>query len=284
MSSFAAALDVDHPGFAAARASADDILDRTGVSQLDLAIVLGSGWAQLADEHNLGETVAVLPAGELDGAPPAGVIAGHKGTLTIIRTPNNQHILLIGARTHLYEGHGPVACAHWVRTAAALGCKRLILTNGCGGLDPKIAPGTPVLISDHLNLTGTSPLVGATFVDLSDVYSARLRAVAHEHIPDLTEGVYAQFPGPHYETPAEVRMAGIMGASLVGMSTSLEAIAAAHMGMETLGISLVTNLAAGVSATPLSHEEVMAAGAEAAPRLVKLLQTLSTAILAEAQA
>lgn len=284
MSSFTDALALNHPGFNAAAASAQHITERTGCAHIDLAIVLGSGWAQLADDHQLGETLAVLPANEIEGAPPAGSIAGHKGTLTIIRTPRGRNVLLIGARTHLYEGHGAVACAHWVRTAAALGCARLILTNGCGGLDPSIGPGTPVLISDHLNLTGASPLVGPTFVDLSDVYSARLRELAREQVPGLTEGVYAQFPGPHYETPAEVRMAGTMGASLVGMSTALEAIAAAHLGMQTLGVSLVTNLAAGVSATPLSHEEVMAAGAEAAPRLVALLRTLSTAILAEADA
>lgn len=282
MSSFSAALALNHPGFAAAADSAADIRARTGCEQIDLAIVLGSGWAQLAEDHRLGDTVAVLKATELAGAPPAGSIAGHKGTLTLIRTAVDRHVLLIGARTHLYEGHGAVACAHWVRTAAALGCARLILTNGCGGLDPALGPGTPVLIRDHLNLTGTSPLVGPTFVDLSDVYSARLRKLARQQVPELTEGVYAQFPGPHYESPAEVRMAGIMGASLVGMSTALEAIAAAHLGMQTLGVSLVTNLAAGVSPTPLSHEEVMAAGAAAAPRLVELLRSLSTAILAEA--
>lgn len=283
MSSFSAASALNHPGFSAAATSAKDISARTGCAHVDLAIVLGSGWAQLADDHQLGETVAVLPAGEIEGAPPAGNIAGHKGSLTLIRTAEGKHILLIGARTHLYEGHGAVACAHWVRTAAALHCQRLILTNGCGGLDLAISPGTPVLISDHLNLTGTSPLVGPTFVDLSDVYSKQLRQLAQQHAPELTEGVYAQFPGPHYETPAEVKMAGIMGASLVGMSTSLEAIAAAHVGMQTLGISLVTNLAAGVSPTPLSHEEVMAAGAAAAPKLVALLRRLSAAILAQAQ-
>src|SRR5690606_11794675 len=130
---------------------------------------------------------------------------------------------------------------------------------GCGGLNRNWSPGTPVLISDHLNLTATSPIEGANFVDLTDLYSPRLRAMCKEVDGSLDEGVYAQFPGPHYETPAEVRMAGVLGADLVGMSTTLEAIAARQAGMEVLGISLVTNLAAGISGEPLNHEEVLAA-------------------------
>jgi len=174
-------------------------------------------------------------------------------------------------RTHFYEGHGPRAVAHGVRTAAAAGCRTIVLTNGCGGLDPAIPAGSPVLISDHLNLTGASPLEGATFVDMTDLYSARLRGLARTIDPDLPEGVYAQFRGPQYETPAEVRMAGVLGADLVGMSTALEAVAARHVGMEVLGFSLVTNLAAGVSDQPLSHEEVLAAGRDAADRCSRLL-------------
>jgi purine-nucleoside phosphorylase len=139
-----------------------------------------------------------------------------------------------------------------------------VLTNGCGGLDPSWLPGTPVLINDHINLTGTSPLEGPTFVDLTDLYSARLRTLCRQVAPDLPEGVYVQFRGPQYETPAEVRMAGILGGHLVGMSTALEAVAARHAGLEVLGISLVTNLAAGVSAQPLDHAEVVAAGRAAA--------------------
>jgi purine-nucleoside phosphorylase len=149
-----------------------------------------------------------------------------------------------------------------------------VLTNGCGGLNPAWAPGTPVLIKDHINLTGTSPLVGANFVDLTDLYSPRLRAVARELDPSLDEGVYVQFPGPHYETPAEVRMAGIIGGDLVGMSTTLEAIAAREAGMEVLGISLVTNAAAGISDQPLNHEEVLEAGRAAASRMGDLLSRL----------
>jgi purine-nucleoside phosphorylase len=160
---------------------------------------------------------------------------------------------------------------HGVRTAAAAGATTVVLTNGCGGLNLAWGPGTPVLVSDHINLTATSPLEGATFVDLTDLYSSRLRAVAREVDPTLDEGVYVQFRGPHYETPAEVQMAGRLGGDLVGMSTSLEAIAARHAGLEVLGISLVTNLAAGISPVPLNHAEVLEAGVAAGPRISALL-------------
>ena len=146
-----------------------------------------------------------------------------------------------------------------------------MLTNGCGGLRPEWQPGTPVLIRDHLNLTAHSPIEGATFVDLTDLYSPRLRALARVVDPALPEGVFAQFRGPHYETPAEVRMARIIGADLVGMSTTLEAIAARQAGLEVLGISLVTNAAAGISDVPLSHQEVIEAGRAAADRCGRLL-------------
>jgi purine-nucleoside phosphorylase len=146
----------------------------------------------------------------------------------------------------------------------------VILTNACGGLRPGLAVGDPVLIRDHLNLTWRTPLVGPTFIDLSDLYSVRLRALVRAVDPSITEGVYAMFPGPQYETPAEVRMAGILGADLVGMSTVLEAIAAHAAGCEVLGLSLVTNLAAGLG-DPLDHEEVLAAGLAAAQRMGSLL-------------
>jgi purine-nucleoside phosphorylase len=160
---------------------------------------------------------------------------------------------------------------HGVRTAAAAGCRVVVLTNGCGGLNPSWTPGTPVLISDHINLTSASPLRGATFIDLTDLYSSRLRALCRDIEPGLAEGVYAQFRGPQYETPAEVRMAGVIGADLVGMSTALEAIAAREAGLEILGLSLVTNLAAGMTGEPLNHEEVLEAGKAAAERMGRLL-------------
>lgn len=251
-----------------AREAAAALAERTGVERHDVALVLGSGWGGAADL--LGEEVASVPSHELPGFS-APAVPGHTATTRSIRLPSGAHALVLGSRTHLYEGLGVRRVVHGVRTAAAAGARTVVLTNGCGGLDPSWRPGTPVLIRDHLNLTATSPLEGATFVDLTDLYSTRLRAVAREVDPGLPEGVYAQFRGPHYETPAEVAMAGRLGADLVGMSTTLEAIAARHVGLEVLGISLVTNLAAGVGDEPLSHEEVIEAGRAAGPRISRLL-------------
>jgi purine-nucleoside phosphorylase len=240
--------------------------ERTGVETHDVAVVLGSGWLPAADA--LGETVAELSTTELPGfAPPA--VPGHAGKIRSVRAGDRSVLVFLG-RTHLYEGLGVRPVVHGVRTSAAAGCRVVVLTNGCGGLDASWQPGTPVLISDHLNLTGKSPLEGATFIDLTDLYSARLRALCREVEPDLDEGVYAQFPGPHYETPAEVRMVRAMGGDLVGMSTGLEAIAAREAGVEVLGISLVTNLAAGLG-EPLHHEEVLEAGRASAARMGELL-------------
>jgi purine-nucleoside phosphorylase len=181
------------------------------------------------------------------------------------------NLLVFLGRTHYYEGFGVASVVHGVRTAAAAGCRAIVLTNGCGGLKESWTPGTPVLIADHINLTGTSPIVGANFVDLTDLYSPRLRALCQQIEPDLDEGVYVQFPGPHYETPAEIGMVRAIGGHLVGMSTTLEAIAAREAGMEILGISLVTNLAAGMSGEPLNHAEVLEAGNAAAARMGGLL-------------
>jgi purine-nucleoside phosphorylase len=252
-----------------ARRAADRLAELTGVARHDVALVLGSGWGPTADL--LGETVAEVPAAEVPGFHASG-IAGHSGSIRSIAIgASGKRALVLGARTHFYEGRGVRAVAHGVRVAAAAGCSCVVLTNGCGGLDPAWSPGTPVLISDHINLTGASPLEGATFVDLTDLYSPRLRALCRDVDPSLPEGVYVQFRGPHYETPAEVRMAGILGGHLVGMSTALEAIAAREAGLEVLGISLVTNAAAGISPEPLSHEEVLAAGRAAADRVGAML-------------
>jgi purine-nucleoside phosphorylase len=271
-------LDVTRPGVlddpvtdprAVAAAAAARIAELTGTRQHDVALVLGSGWASASDL--LGETLATFTSTELPGFS-APAVAGHSGTVRSVRIGDgDRRALVFGTRTHLYEGRGVRAVVHGVRTAAAAGCRVIVLTNGCGGLDPSWAPGTPVLISDHINLTGSSPLEGATFVDLTDLYSARLRALVRQAEPGLAEGVYVQFRGPQYETPAEVRMAGILGGRLVGMSTALEAIAAREAGLEVLGISLVTNLAAGISATPLSHAEVIEAGKAAAQRVGAML-------------
>jgi purine-nucleoside phosphorylase len=147
----------------------------------------------------------------------------------------------------------------------------MILTNGAGGIKETWKPGSPVLISDHINLTADSPLEGATFIDLTDLYSKRLRELARTVDSDLDEGVYCQFRGPHYETPAEVQMAKNIGGHIVGMSTALEAIAAREAGMEILGLSLITNLAAGIQKEPLSHAEVLQAGKDAEARISELL-------------
>ncbi|WP_369046961.1 purine-nucleoside phosphorylase [Sinomonas sp. P10A9] len=265
---------MDSP-FELAHAAADHIARATGVQQHHIALVLGSGWGGAADL--VGETTATLEASEIPGFS-APAVEGHVATIRSALTPDGKRALVLGARTHYYEGKGVRAVAHGVRTAAAAGCRVVVLTNGCGGLNADWAPGTPVLISDHINLTAASPLEGATFVDLTDLYSARLRAVARSVDPSLAEGVYAQFTGPHYETPAEVQYAKRIGADLVGMSTALEAIAARHAGLEVFGISLVTNLAAGIGTEPLSHEEVLEAGRAAGPRISRLLADVIAAI------
>jgi purine-nucleoside phosphorylase len=250
----------------AAAAAAEALAARTGVDKHDIAIVLGSGWVPAVDA--LGPADADFPVTDLPGfLPPA--VEGHAGRIRSLAVAG-RHVLAFLGRTHLYEGRGVEPVVHAVRVAAAAGCRVVILTNACGGLRPGLAVGDPVLIRDHLNLTARTPLVGPRFVDLSDVYSARLRALVKEVAPDIAEGVYAQFPGPQYETPAEVRMAGILGADLVGMSTVLEAIAAHAEGCEILGISLVTNLAAGLGA-PLDHEEVLEVGRASATRMGQLL-------------
>jgi purine-nucleoside phosphorylase len=254
--------------FAVAADAAADIARLTGVERHDIALTLGSGWGKAAEL--IGEEVASFPATEVAGfSKPA--LEGHVGTLRSVRTPKGRHVLVIGARTHFYEGHGVRRVVHSVRTAAAAGARTMVLTNGAGGIRHTWKPGQPVLISDHLNLTAASPLEGATFIDLTDLYSMRLRDLARTIDPTLDEGVYCQFRGPQYETPAEVQMAKVLGGHIVGMSTALEAIAARQAGMEILGFSLITNMAAGIQTTPLSHQEVIEAGREAEPVISSLL-------------
>jgi len=260
-------VDADSTPAELARTAAEHVAEVTGVPQHDVALVLGSGWLPAA--HALGKADAEVPLADLPGFT-APAVAGHGGTLRSVRVGNRRVLVLLG-RTHLYEGRGVAAVVHGVRTAAAAGCGTVVLTNGCGGLNPDWAPGTAVLIRDHVNLTGRSPLEGATFVDLTDLYSAGLRDLCRTVDPALPEGVYVQFPGPHYETPAEIAMVRAIGGDLVGMSTTLEAIAARQAGMAVLGLSLVTNLAAGISGAPLDHTEVLAAGREAAGRMGALL-------------
>lgn len=247
--------------------AAELIAEGTGVPEHDVAIVLGSGWAPAVAA--LGAPTAVLPMAELPGfTPPTAV--GHTGQVLSVTVGKHQ-VLVLAGRIHAYEGHDLVHVVHPVRAACAAGARVVVLTNAAGGLREEFEVGQPVLISDHLNLTARSPLVGPQFVDLVDAYSPRLRALARDADPALVEGVYAGLPGPHYETPAEIRMLRVLGADLVGMSTVHETIAARAAGAEVLAVSLVTNLAAGITGEPLSHAEVLAAGAASATRMGSLL-------------
>jgi purine-nucleoside phosphorylase len=258
--------DTSPDPYALARQAADRLRELTGLERHDVALVMGSGWVPAADM--LGETAKEIPVTELPGFHAAAV-EGHAGTLRSVRVGEDRNALVFLGRTHLYEGRGVASVVHGVRTAVAAGTSVVVLTNGCGGLT--YSPGQPVLISDHINLTATSPIVGARFVDLTDLYSSRLRDLCREVDPSLEEGVYVQLPGPHYETPAEIGMVRTLGGDLVGMSTTLEAIAAREAGAEVLGLSLVTNFAAGMTGEPLNHEEVLEAGRAAATRMGSLL-------------
>jgi len=267
--------DPETDPFDVARDAASQIAEKTSVDRHDIALTLGSGWGKAADL--IGETTTTIAATEIVGfGKPA--LEGHVGTIRSVLLPRGKRALVIGARTHYYEGHGVRRVVHSVRTAAATGATTMVLTNGAGGIKEHWKPGTPVLISDHINLTADSPLEGATFVDLSDLYTPRLRELARSIEPGLDEGVYCQFRGPHYETPAEVQMAKTIGGHIVGMSTALEAIAARQAGMDILGMSLITNLAAGIQKTPLSHQEVIEAGREAEPVISALLARIVDAL------
>ncbi len=256
------------------------VLKNTMGSDLGTAVILGSGWSQAVAA--VGTSRAVIPSTDLPGNP-APTVAGHSGTIHAVET-NRGAALLVAGRSHLYEGHNPATVVHLVRACVLAGCERVILTNAAGSLVAENGPGTPVVLRDQLNLTGTTPMLGADppegfpgrFCDVTELYSASLRAVAQAHDPTLPEGVYAGLVGGAYETPAEITMLRTMGADLVGMSTVLESIAAKHLGAEIAGVSLVTNLAAGMQAT-LSHGEVLDVAAESTDRIVALIVALMEA-------
>jgi purine-nucleoside phosphorylase len=260
--------------YAVAAASAARLAELTGRPRHDVAVVLGSGWASAAAA--IGNAAAEVSTAELGGFP-SPTVAGHAGMVRSVPVGDVRALVFLG-RAHLYEGHSPDTVVHGVRTAVAAGCRVVVLTNAAGGISG-YPVGQPVLMRDHLNLTGRSPLAGrpppegypGRFADLTETYSARLRGLALQAEPELPEGVYAGLPGPHYETPAEIRMLRLLGADVVGMSTVLEAIAARHLGAEVLGISLVTNPAAGLGEGDLDHAEVVAAGQAAADRMGALL-------------
>lgn len=252
----------------------------------DMVAVLGSGWADAVGVLGTGDRCAI---NEVPGFKKPSAL-GHGGE-AISLTIGASRVLVLTGRTHLYEGHGTAPVVHGVRTAAALGCRVAVLTNGAGVLREDWTIGEPVMISDHINLTGQSPMTGdnppapfaGRFVDLTDAYSKRLRDVArravadHASAPTMNEGVYLGLHGPHYETPAEIRAGRSWGADLVGMSTVLEVIAARHVGLEVLALSLPTNLAAGISPTPLSGEEVIAVGKRSAARAGEVLRAVLSA-------
>lgn len=264
---------VEQP-YEAAEASAARLAAATGVERHDVAVVLGSGWKPAADR--MGEVAAELPMTELGGFPEASV-AGHGTTVRSI-VNGDRRVLAFMGRVHLYEGHHPNLVAHGVRTAIRAGCRAVVLTNAAGGLRPGMTVGQPVLIADHINLTGRTPILGPNddrlgprFPDMSEAYTPRLRDLARSVDPTLEEAVYLGLLGPTYETPAEVRMIGALGGELVGMSTVLETIAAAHAGAEVLAVSLVTNLAAGLGDHLLDHDDVLAVAARSAERMGELI-------------
>jgi purine-nucleoside phosphorylase len=236
------------------------------------AIVLGSGLGFLADEVRDGIRI---PYGEIPGFPAPGVV-GHKGEI-VAGTLEGVPVLVQSGRFHLYEGHPADVAALPVRAFHRVGIRTLIVTNAAGGLRPTFRPGTLMLIADHVNLMFRNPLLGPVrkgeerFPDMSDAYDPGLRALAREvareaRIP-LEEGVYLALLGPSFETPAEIRMLQRFGADAVGMSTVPEVITARALGVRCLGFSTITNLAAGISPTPLSHQEVLEVGRQVGHRL-----------------
>jgi purine-nucleoside phosphorylase len=263
--------------FTRAEVSASALRNRASVDSFDAVVVLGTGWQAAADA--IGAPELEIALADLGGFAQPGV-GGHAPSVRYVKK-GQLHVLVYLGRVHLYEGHDPHTVVHGVRTAIAAGCRTVVLTNAAGGINAGYVVGQPVLISDHLNLTGRSPLAGplpshvpSRFTDLTQAYSTRLRALASELDPTLVEGVYAGLPGPHFETPAEIRMLRDAGADLVGMSTVMEAIAARHLGAEVLGISMVSNPAAGLSNAPIDHQDVLAATGASAAQVGTLLSEL----------
>ena len=271
--------------FALATSSALALAERTGIARHDVLVVLGSGWGDAAD--SLGEPSSSFSSSDLPGFV-ATTALGHRATVRSIDR-NGVRVLAFLGRVHLYEGYEPSTVVHAVRVGAAAGCRVAMLTNGAGFMNMNWSVGDPVLISDHLNFTGRSPLTGpnppapfsSRFCDLTDLYSSDLRELVRRVRPNTAEGVYVGLAGPHFETPAEIRAFHAMGAELVGMSTVLEAIAARHVGMRVLGMSMATNPAAGFSAVPLDADDVIAAGNASARNLGVVLAEVIDRMCAE---
>jgi len=254
-------VQADEDPYRTASRAAAELAERTGVDRHDALVVLGSGWDGAADV--LGRTVAEVEAGSLPGFH-SFCAPGHADVLRSSELAGRRLLVALG-RTHLYEGHGPVAVAHTVRTAAAAGCRLAVLTNANGSLRPAWDTGTGVVLRDHLNLSGESPLQGARFVDLTEAYSPTWRALALAADPTLVEGVYAMLTGPHYETVAEALMLRTLGADVVGMSTVLETVAAREAGLDVLALSVVTTVEA--TGEPIDGDEVVRVARASATRM-----------------
>ena len=268
----------DDEAFRLAGEAARELATITGVPRHDVAVVLGTGLASAADA--LGPALSRHPLGSLPGLPVAFV--SHQTSEIRSLDLEGRRVLVFLGRLHLYEGYSPAHVAHAVRTAVAAGCATVVLTNASGSLRPELHTGSLALIADHLNLTGRSPLSArpsadrrpTPFVDLVDAWSPRLRDLAHVIDPTLPDCVYAQVGGPHFETPAEIRMLRTLGADLVGMSSVLEAIAARQAGAEVLGLSLVTNLAAGMEEDGISPEDIIDVGERRAVDVGRVVREL----------
>ena len=266
---------IDQPARIAALV--DGVRRRTDVVP-EVGIVLGSGLGGLADDL---EDAVAIPFAELPGWP-AATAPGHVGRLLLGRLGGRAVVMLQG-RFHLYEGNDPGLVVQPMLLFRALGARVVVLTNAAGGLDPSFGPGTLMIMRDHINLTGRNPLIGPNadelgprFPDMTEAWSPRLRAGLHAAAAaegvEMREGIYVGLTGPTYETPAEVRMLAALGGDAVGMSTVLECIAARWVGLEVCGVSLVTNAGAGYTGAPLTHEEVLEAGASAGPRLANVIR------------
>lgn len=272
----AAMFDPATDPFRIAEGAALDIQARSGGGPHEVAIILGSGWVEAS--LGLGESDHQMLTADIAGFADS-TVAGHRGSIHSLWVGPRRVLLFLG-RVHLYEGNDPDTVVHGVRAAVMAGCETVILTNAAGSINPDFNVGDGVIISDHINLSGRSAMsgesppepYGSRFVDMTDAYSPRLRELAKEVDSNLGEGVYAALHGPNYETPAEIRMLRTLGADLVGMSTALETMAARHLGAEVLGLSLVTNLAAGVSEQPLDHNEVLEAGKAAGPHMISVIR------------
>jgi purine-nucleoside phosphorylase len=278
-------MKLDQSFFDRVRGAAHAASEQLDIGTADVGVVLGSGLGGVADRL---EAARSVPYASLPGFPET-TVAGHPGRL-VAGTVAGKTVLLLCGRVHGYEGYSPCEIGFGVRVVAALGARTLIVTNAAGGVDPTLAPGEIVGISDHINLTGISTLTGPNderlgprFVDMTDAYDPKLRAIAGVAAPaaigrELREAIYAGMAGPAYETPAEVRLLRTLGAGLVGMSTVHEVIAARHAGLAVLGLSLVANPAAGVKPGPLRHEDVTRAAAAGADAMGNLIVSIVAAL------